>query len=153
MKRVPRQARTLGAVDLADALTGELRVPLNQLAGRFSFDEATEAARKNPRLMHGRRAENMFEYVVASLGKTALITKEDAGTVTSVDGEVQAPDYFVALKDGTQYLVEVKNRHLKNFETPVVLNRAYLGRLNRYADLKGYPLMIALLAQPAPVDH
>ncbi len=81
---------------------------------------------------------------MASLGRAALITKEDAGTVTSVDGEVQAPDYFVALKDGGRYLVEVKNRHLKDFQTPVVLNRAYLGRLNRYADLKGHPLMIAI---------
>lgn len=144
MKRVPRNVRASGAVDLADAVAGELRVLLNQLAGKFSFDEAAEAAQRNPRLMHGRRVENMFEYVLASLGHAKLITKEDGGTVTSDDGEVQAPDYFVALKNGDRYLVEVKNRLLKDFQTPVILNRAYLGRLNRYAEIKGYPLMIAI---------
>lgn len=145
MKRTPRQAVVFGAIDLADALTGELHVSLDQLPDHFSFNEVAEAARKKPRLMHGRRAENMFEYVVASLGKAALIKKEDAGAVTSDDGEVQATDYFVALKDGSRYLVEVKNRRLKkDFQTPVEFNRRYLARLTRYADLKGYPLMIAI---------
>ena len=68
MKRTPRSTSTLGAIDLADALTHQLRVPLDQLAARFSFDEATGLAKGNSRLMHGKRAENMFEYVVASLG-------------------------------------------------------------------------------------
>jgi hypothetical protein len=144
MQRVPRKASIFGAVDLADALASELRVPLSQLAKRFSFDEATEAARSNARLMHGKRTENMFEYVVASLGKADLITKEDMGTATSASGDVQAPDYFVALRDGSRFLVEVKNRHLKDFQTPVVLNQAYLARLRRYAELKGYPLLIAI---------
>lgn len=143
VKRLHRSASTLGAVDFADALTRELRVRLDELPGRFSFDAATEAAQQNQRLMYGRRTENMFEYVVASLGKAALITREDSGDVTSAE-EVQAPDYFVTLKDGSRYLIEVKNRRLKDFQTPVILNRAYLGRLNRYASLKGYPLMIAV---------
>jgi hypothetical protein len=144
MKRLPRSASTLGAVDFADALTRELRIKLDELPGRFSFDAATEAAQQNQRLMYGRRTENMFEYVVASLGRAVLITREDSGDVTSTDGDVQAPDYFVALKDGSRCLVEVKNRRLKDFQTPVILNHAYLSRLNRYAALKGYPLMIAV---------
>ena len=131
-------------MDLADAVAGELRIPLNELASRFSFDEATEAARKNLRLMHGKRTENMFEYVVGSLGQAVLITREDAGPAASSAGDVQAPDYFVALNDGSRFLVEVKNRQLKDFQTPVILNSAYLGRLERYAALKGHPLLIAV---------
>jgi hypothetical protein len=70
----PRNARAFGTVDLADAIAAEL--PLNQLAGTFSFDEAAEAAQRNPRLMHGRRVENMFEYVVASPGHAKLISDQ-----------------------------------------------------------------------------
>ncbi|MES3013180.1 MAG: hypothetical protein V4750_05535 [Pseudomonadota bacterium] len=87
----------------------------------------------------------MFEYVVASLGRATLITKEDAGNATAADGGgLQAPDYFVALKDGQRFLVEVKNCRLKSFQSTVTLNREYLGRLRRYAELKGNPLLLAV---------
>lgn len=143
MQRIPRKASLFGTIELADALAGELKVPLAELPGKFSFEVASRTAQENDRLMHGKRAENMFEYVVASLGKAALITREDAGTVAAED-EVVPPDYFIALKDGQRYFVEVKNRRLEDFGTSVTLTREYLAKLSRYAELKGHPLLIAV---------
>lgn len=144
MKRVKRQPSRFGAVDLADELAREFNLPLDRLGEVFSFEDATNEARKNPSLMYGRRAERMFEYVVASLGQADLITPEDSAAALYAGVEVQAPDYFVSLKSGEKYFVEVKNTQLKDFHTPVTFGSAYLSRLKSYAKLKGHPLLIAV---------
>jgi hypothetical protein len=144
MKRVPRQPSRFGAIDFADELGREFNLPLGSLSERFSFEEATDVARRNTLLMYGRRVERMFEYVVASLGQADLITTEDSGSAAYAGVEVQAPDYFVSLKSGGRFLIEVKNAQLKNFETPVTFGFAYLSRLKNYAKRKGYPLLIAV---------
>ena len=78
MQRVKREPSKFGAVDLADELGREFNLPLDRLSEKFSFDAATKSAREDRSLMFGRRAERMFEYVVATLGKADLITAEDA---------------------------------------------------------------------------
>ncbi|CAG2155551.1 hypothetical protein LMG31506_05449 [Cupriavidus yeoncheonensis] len=144
MKRVKRQPSRFGAVDLADELGREFNLPLERLSEKFSFEDATNTARKNPALMYGRRIERMFEYVVASLGQADLITAEDSGAALYAGVEVQAPDYFVSLKSGEKYFVEVKNTQPKNLHTPVTFGFAYLSRLKNYAMRKGHPLLIAV---------
>jgi len=144
MKRVKRQPSRFGAVDLADELVREFNLPLDRLGEVFSFEDATKEARKNPTLMYGRRVERMFEYVVASLDQADLITPEDSAAALYSGVEVQAPDYFVSLKSGEKYFVEVKNTQPKDFHTPVTFGAAYLSRLKNYAKLKGHPLLIAV---------
>lgn len=144
MKRVKRKPSRFDVVDLADHVGREFNLPLARLGERFSFDEAAKLAREDRSLMYGRRAERMFEYVVASLGKADLITTEDAAAPLYAGLEVQAPDYFVSLKAGQKFFVEVKNTAPKSIHTPVTFGHAYLSRLKRYAKLKGHPLLIAV---------
>lgn len=144
MKRVKRQPSRFGAVDLADQVGREFDLPLDRLSEKFSFEAATKLAREDRSLMFGRRAERMFEYVVASLGKANLITSEDAAAPLYAGVEVQAPDYFVSLKTGQKFFVEVKNTKPKTINTPVTFGNAYLSRLKHYAKLKGHPLLIAV---------
>ena len=144
MKRVKRQPSRFGAVDFADELGREFNLPLERLSEKFSFEEATNVAMKNQTLMYGRRVERMFEYVVASLGTADLITSEDLGAPLYAGGEVQAPDYFVSLKSGQKYFIEIKNTQPKQLHTPVTFGCAYLSRLKNYAKRKGHPLLIAI---------
>lgn len=146
-----RQPSRFGAVDFADDLGREFNLPLERLSEKFSFEKATSAARENRILMQGRRVERMFEYVVAALGKANLITAEDSGAPLYSGDEVQAPDYFVSLKTGDRYLIEVKSRQPKGFHSPVTFSSAYLSRLKSYAMRKGYPLLIAIYWNPLRV--
>lgn len=144
MQRVKRDPSRFGAVDLADELGREFNLPLSRLSERFSFDAAAKSAREDRSLMFGRRTERMFEYVVASLGKADLVTAEDVGAPLYAGVEIQAPDYFVSLKSGQKFFVEVKSTQPKTLHTPVTFSAAYLSRLKRYASLKGHPLLIAV---------
>jgi len=73
VKRAPRQPTRLGAFELAAEIGHELNVPLDRIGDFFSFDEATKHSLDDMRLLIGRRAEKMFEYVVASLGQAEFI--------------------------------------------------------------------------------
>lgn len=144
MQRVKREPSRLGVVDFADQVGLEFNLPLDRLSEKFSFDEAAKKAMEDSRLMYGRRAERMFEYVVASLGNADLVTAEDATALLYSGAEVQAPDYFVSLKSGEKYFVEVKNARPKTIHTPVTFSRSYLTRLKHYSNRKGHPLLIAV---------
>jgi len=147
MKRVARQPTRFGALELAAEIGQELNLPLNQISDVFSFDEATKLGINNIRLMAGRRTEKMFEYVVASLGQAELIHQEDSAASMYHGDDVQAPDYFVALKTEERFLVEVKHARTETINTPVTFSKNYLARLKRYAYLKGHPLTIAVYWQ------
>jgi hypothetical protein len=147
VKRAPRQPTRLGAFELAAEIGHELNVPLDRIGDLFSFDEATKHSLDDMRLLIGRRAEKMFEYVVASLGQAEFIQQEDAAAPIYDGADVQAPDYFVRLKTGERYLVEVKHARKETFNEPVTFSRNYLARLKRYAYIKGHPLAIAVYWQ------
>ncbi|MEO3714130.1 hypothetical protein [Roseateles flavus] len=144
MKRVSRQPTRLGAIDFAAEIGHELNLPLDRIGEQFSFDAATKLGLKDMRMLIGRRAERMFEYVVASLGHAELIQQEDAAAPLYAGAEVQAPDYFVALKSGERYFVEVKHTCADPARAPVSFSKNYLARLKRYAHLKGHSLTIAV---------
>ena len=144
MKRLPRHASRLGVMDFADQLGLEYNLPLNQIAETFSLADAMNSARADRQLMQGKRAERMFEYVVASLGKANLIKPEDGGGLLFDGNAVQPPDFFVSLKSGRKYYVEVKSAYHEDFHTPVTFSRAYLSRLKMYAELHGHPLLISV---------
>ena len=144
MKRLPRHPSRLGVVDFADQLGLEYNLPLSQIAEKFSLADAVKSAQADRQLMQGKRAERMFEYVVASLGKANLVKPEDGAGLLFDGNAVQPPDYFVSLKSGRKYYVEVKTAYHEDFHTPVTFSKAYLSRLKTYAELHGHPLLIAV---------
>jgi Holliday junction resolvase len=86
----------------------------------------------------------MFEMVVGSLGKVALLRGEDAGDIFyATDAELAVPDFRVALHDTSQLLIEVKNHYQKKPHEPHVEKTEYLEKLTAYAALTKCELLIA----------
>lgn len=94
--------------------------------------------------LHGQRTQRMFEALVLSLGEYALLKTEDAGSLHP-SGEYIAPDFQVILKDGTRWLIEVKNVYESEpLEQWFRCKEDYLRKLQGYASLVKCPLKIAL---------
>lgn len=103
-----------------------------------------KAALSDPTLIHGSRTERLFEATVLSLGKFRLLKTEDVGRVHAAD-TCRAPDFRVVLKDGEQWLIEVKNVRCKEpFKQETRMSAAYLASLRSYADMVGAPLKLAI---------
>jgi hypothetical protein len=62
-------------------------------------------------LLHGQRAEAMFEAMLASLGDFRLAKPEDNGRIVSNE-PFRVPDFRIVLTSGEQWLVEVKNIYI-----------------------------------------
>lgn len=88
----------------------------------------------DPALMHGQRAEAMFEVLVVSLGEYRLLSREDGGNVFPA-GQFVAPDFRAVLPDGQHWLIEVKNVYE---EEPFEQSRT-LFRRDYHAKLDAYP--------------
>lgn len=144
MHRIQRDPERFGPLELADCIGTARNIDLAQVGSAISFPDLLGAAQTDDRLLHGKRVENMFEYVVASLGKARIIKREDAGEITCFDPLVQPPDYRIVLTDGSEYLVEVKNCHIHGFDQPFSMSKKYLDRLIAYADLFKKPLLLAI---------
>lgn len=99
----------------------------------------------DPALMHGQRAEAMFEALVVSLGEYRLLTREDGGSVFPT-GRFVAPDFRVVLADGQHWLVEVKNVYEEEpFEqSRTLFRRDYHAKLDAYARATGAELKLAV---------
>ena len=89
----------------------------------------------------------MFEAMLISLGEYSLLKPEDVGRIYP-DDHFCVPDYRVVLKDGTQWLIEVKN---VNIDDPALkqqerklMNRAYREKLEAYAAATGGELKLAV---------
>ncbi|NMM02322.1 hypothetical protein HHL24_30910 [Paraburkholderia sp. RP-4-7] len=144
MHRIPRDPEKFGPLELADCIGVARNIDLAEVSETISFSDLLGASRSNDRLIHGKRVENMFEYVVASLGKALIIKREDAGDITCLNASVQPPDYRVVFRDGSEYLIEVKNCHNKSFDQPFSMSKKYLDRLRAYAELFRKPLLLAI---------
>ncbi|MGB3845440.1 MAG: hypothetical protein WA940_06190 [Sphingopyxis sp.] len=127
----------------------ESGINLNDPSFRTAFGlhvaDAVERAGRDPVLLQGYRAEAMFEAMVASFGHVQLIKQEDTGPGHASD-KLKAPDFRIVLKDGTNWLVEVKNIYEKNpfRQRRTVLNRPYRRALQAYADATGGRLKLAV---------
>lgn len=101
-------------------------------------------ALQNDALLHGQRAQNMFEALVVSLGKYKLFKLEDTGRVHP-ESSFTAPDFRLVLKDGRQWLIEAKNvRASDPFRQRLKLRKADVAKLVAYAEAVGCPLKFAL---------
>ena len=132
----------------ASEFARESGIPLNDPTLVESFLASArarlEAALADPTLLHGSRAERLFESTVLSLGRYTLLKTEDAGRVHS-DERCRAPDFRVVLDDGEQWLVEVKNVRCEDpFKQRTTMSAAYLASLEAYSRAVGSPLRIAI---------
>lgn len=102
-------------------------------------------AARNPIRMHGRRVEEMFGYVSASLGAVKAVKREDAGPLlVATTDQVSVPDYRLILADGSEILVEVKNWHHRDPVRPIEFKAKYLRALRRYGELFARPVYVAV---------
>jgi hypothetical protein len=109
-----------------------------------NVEKALTQATESDILLHGQRTERMFEALVVSLGHYKLLKAEDTGLVHP-DGKYIAPDFRVILKDGSQWLIEVKNIYERDPSRQHFLaTDEYLSRLKLYAVAVRCPLKFAL---------
>lgn len=102
------------------------------------FDEA----RSNPALLHGVRAEVMFEYIASSLGRCVLIKSEDSGGIRTKE-KLIVPDFRIVLESGDDFLVEVKNFRQRHSRSSQRFKKKYLDGLKRFSELLRSELKIA----------
>ena len=96
----------------------------------------------NPKFLYGQHVEAMFEGVVIALGQVQMIKEEDVGGGWYEGEKLSIPDFRIVLRDGTQFLVEVKNHNGDHFE--ISLTTAYVNGLRRYGELTGCPVKLAV---------
>lgn len=106
-----------------------------------------DRALADPALVHGQRAEAMFEAMLVSLGDFSLLKPEDVGRIYP-DDHFRVSDFRVVLKDGTQWLIEVKNVYIENpaliQQERQLMTRAYREKLEAYAVATGGELKLAV---------
>lgn len=148
MKRMERNAEKFETLDLFTAVARAKGLRLDQVADVNQFAasvvESLKASQANESLLHGKRIEALFAYVVGALGLCKMIKVEDAGEVFVKGPPVQAPDYRLVLDNGTHWLVEVKNFHSSSLSKRFILKKEYFEKLERYAALHAVPLKIAV---------
>ena len=122
-----------------------LRDPATISAFIRHVGEKVEGAVGDSPLLHGQRTEAMFEALLVSLGEFELLKAEDGGRLFP-NTRYRTPDFRIVLKDGSHWLVEVKNVYEREpFEQRRRLfRRPYLERLTAYADATGAQLKIAV---------
>jgi hypothetical protein len=148
LKRIRRNPEKFEVIDLFTALGREHGYKLRVEEDASDFIErigsALKASQDNPNLLHGKRVESLFAHVAGALGNCRLIKQEDSGEAFATEQDIQAPDYKVILKDGSQYFIEVKNCHFPNIKSPYPFRKDYLKKLEKYAELHGTPLLFAV---------
>lgn len=146
-----RRSRDILAFDSFDLLAQyaqgrQLSLRDNATIDRFLADirDANERRLSNDAFVHGRRVEAMFESIVASLGRVALLKQEDAGEMFYTGPELVMPDFRVVTEAREQFLIEVKNHYQKLATFSGQMERIdYLDKLSRYAALTGAHLLFA----------
>jgi hypothetical protein len=139
LKQPSHQAQ---AIALVDAIARGKNLTVGAKATtRQVLQRIRELTQPNPILMHGKRVESMFAFVVAALGRCVAIREEDVGAVYGPPG-IQPPDYRVVFKDNTELLIEVKNCH--ETTRPLRLKTEYLDGLLAYGRLFNRPVKLAI---------
>lgn len=149
INRQQRDYEKFDLLDLYDAIGRDKKYVLGDKKDEAAFIDTIKNAlsvNKTPTMIYGRRVEAMFSYMAASLGKCALVKKEDCGDVFVSDAGIKIPDYRIVINGASneQILVEVKNYHQKDTFNEYHMNACYLDALSRYADLVKIDLRIAI---------
>lgn len=101
-------------------------------------------AKNRPTILHGLHAQAMFECLIASLGKCAVLKQEDSGEVYATDTSLEIPDLRLLLDDGQEFFVEIKNYYQSNPMASYTFKPLYLNGLRQYAKLFNRNLKIAI---------
>ncbi|MBM4301623.1 MAG: hypothetical protein FJ121_08850 [Deltaproteobacteria bacterium] len=148
MKRIDRNPERFEVIDLFEAMARKRGLKLNDPSSHKSFIDSVSnslnSSKDNPIILHGRRVESMFEYVVAGLGNSILIKREDSGDVCAADPEIRPPDFRIVLDGGAEIFVEVKNCHKADPKYRFSFKSSYLSALSKYATILGRDLYIAI---------
>lgn len=148
VKRIKRSPERFEVLDLFARLSREQGLDIAKESAPADFARllgtAIRSLRGNEIAIHGRRIQEMFSFVAASLGKTALVKGEDAGDIITSEDDLLAPDYRLILVDKTQFLVEVKNNHTADPKSPLRLSPQYIDRLKRYGDLMALRVFVGV---------
>lgn len=122
-----------------------LTIPEAKAAFAAYVQESVETGLADQRLLHGQRTEAMFEALLVSLGQFQLLTREDGGHVFPPQ-KYLAPDFRVVLRDGRQWLIEVKNVYEEEpfQQRRTLMNRSYHAKLAAYAATTGAELKLAV---------
>lgn len=135
-KDFARFARTQGAANynkkIVETYLGEVQTNL---------DLVLEAS---PRV-RGLRAEDMFLYVVASLGAVKLIKQEDVGHGYYCGNDLAPCDFIVIDNEDRKWAIDVKSESGSSFK----ISDGYLDKLQRYAHLVGAKLAFAIFWEDA----
>jgi len=148
MKRIPRDPEKFEVIDMVSAIGRKTSFKIGDEASEAAVlgkdSDSYRRARKNPALLHGRRTEDMFGYVAASLRSCVLVKEEDAGEAYVTSSTIRIPDYRLVTNDGYEFLVEVKNFHQSNPSAPFSLDSSYVDGLLQYAALLKKDLKFAV---------
>ena len=127
----------------------EKGMPINQASTIAEFVNSAKTAlsdaQEDDALLHGQRAQAMFEAMLVSMGAFRLLKSEDNGRVHS-DGSHIAPDFRIVLDDKEQWLVEVKNIYIPDpfQQSRRIMKKAYLEKLEKYSQATGGKLKLAV---------
>lgn len=148
MKKVPRNPLIFDTIELYTAFGRESEHTFRSKEGDENFiakvSEALHSLRDNPIILHGTRAQSMFEFITVSLENVKLIKVEDSGSIFSKDVEVRPADFRVILESDETILVEVKNFSQKKPDELFQLSEKYFNQIFEYAKLQKLPLKFAI---------
>lgn len=148
MKRLRRLPEKFDALELYSAVSRQqgYRIGMGDDLEDFKqrIGAGLKATLQDPNVLHGKRVEAMFAYVLGALGGCMYIKQEDSGAVFASSDDFEIPDYRVVTNEGELLLIEVKNFHMKELGSRFYLKRAYLAKLAAYADMNHARLKVAI---------
>ena len=123
MKRLHRDAEKFDVLDLYGAMARVYGYKLDNQEHADEFIKRVKASfersKAKPIMLHGKRIEALFAYVVGALGNASIIKQEDAGDIYAPDDSILVPDYRITLNGGEQVLIEVKNCNDSGIENTI----------------------------------
>lgn len=148
MKRMKRNPAKFDAIELYAAIARERDYKINSENDHADFvatiGQSLKASQTDPNLLYGKRVEALFAHVIGAMGRCKIIKQEDSGSIYVIEDAFEVPDYRVVLSDGSSYLIEVKNFHMKSFKSKFTLPKKYMHKLDSYAQANNIPLRIAV---------
>ncbi len=162
MKRVTRNPEIFEVFDLFKALARKEGYSLDDKNSHKEFlQKVTEGFNRiigNACMVHGHRTQEMFSFVVASLGKSIILKQEDAGEFLSVNPDIIPPDYRIVLEkqdgfypanwipveDHEEFFVEVKNFYQNDPTEPYIIKTDHFNKYHSYARIFNKELKFAI---------
>lgn len=139
MRQVPRKPEKFETIEIYKSLSKKEGYKLSSDAHDSQFIDRLslefKAAKSNPALVYGIRAQAMFEYIAVSLNNIKMIKSEDSGSIHANGKDIAIPDFRIVDKKGNEFLVEVKNFHQTDPIEPYVLEEGYFDKLIRYSEI------------------